>query len=260
MDLQLTGRRALVTGASEGLGRAVVLALAEEGCDVAFCARRADALEQVADDARRVGSGRFVPIPADVSKLGDIQRCVEQAVEAFGGVDILVNNAGASGFGRLFEVPDERWLPDIELKMLGYVRFARELIPHMPSGGRVVNVAGNGGRQPLRYHLPGGVANAGILNFTGALAQEVAADGIHVIAVAPGPIRTARLERVFDNLAEEWGTTVAEAEERYVEALPLKRVPSAEEVAGVIVFLASDRAAYMTGTTVTIDGGITAGI
>ena len=119
-----------------------------------------------------------------------------------------MNNAGASIFGPLFEVPDDRWLADIELKLVGYVRVTRAAIPHMREhGGRIVNVAGNAGRQPLTYHLPGGAANAGVLNFTVSVAQQVAEHGIHVIGLAPGPVRTARWERQIAQVAKEKGTS-----------------------------------------------------
>ena len=250
----------MVTGASEGIGKETVLALAREDCAVAFCARRAERLELVAAEAASAGNS-VVPIAADLSRLEDVERFVAEATEKLGGVDILVNNAGTSAFATLFELPDERWLEDIELKLLGYVRAARAVVPHMrATGGRIINVAGNAGKQPLPYHLPGGAANAGVLNFTLALAQQVAEYGIHVIAVAPGPVRTARFEKQIGELAREWKVTPDEAERRFIAALPLKRVPGPEEIADVIAFLASERAGYMTGTTVTVDGGITRGI
>ena len=196
-----------------------------------------------------------------MSKLGAIEGFVAEAANELGGIDIVVNNAGTSAFATLFELPDERWIADLELKLLGYVRVARAAIPHMRGGGgRIINVAGNAGKQPLPYHLPGGAANAGVVNFTVALAQQVAEFGIHVIAIAPGPVRTARFEKQVGELAREWGVAPKEAERRFVDGLPLKRVPSADEIAGIITFLASERAAYMTGTTVTADGGITRGI
>jgi len=261
MNLGLEGKRALVTGASEGIGRAVVLELAREGCDVAFCSRRPEPLEELAEAVGAETGRKAVPLTADMSSLEQIEAFVEAAVAALGGVDIVVNNAGSSIFAPFFEIPDERWVQDITVKLLGYVRVARAAIPHMPpEGGRLINVAGNAGKQPLPYHLPGGASNAGVINFTVALAQQVAARGIHVIAVAPGPVRTARFEKQLDQIAVQLGVDREEAERRFTDDLPLKRVPSAEEMAGLIAFLASERAAYMTGTTVTPDGGITRGI
>jgi 3-oxoacyl-[acyl-carrier protein] reductase len=261
MDLGLTDKRAIVTGASEGIGRATVELLAAEGCDVAFCSRRQSALDEVAADVAERSGRTLVPVAADVSKRAEIEAFVDTAAKELGGIDIVVNNAGGSIFAGLFDVPDERWLADIELKLLSYVRTARAALKHIAEpGGRIINVGGNAGRQPLPYHLPGGAANAGILNFTVALAQTVAERGIHVIACAPGPVKTARFEKQLDAMAERWSVSRDEAERRFAAELPLGYVPTAEDVAGVIVFLASPRAAYMTGTTVTVDGGITRGI
>jgi NAD(P)-dependent dehydrogenase (short-subunit alcohol dehydrogenase family) len=163
-------------------------------------------------------------------------------------------------FGLLEDVPDERWLDDLTLKLLGYVRVTRASLPHMAAGGRVVMVGGNAGRQPLPYHLPGGAANAGVLNFTRALAEQVAERGIQVVAIAPGPVVTARYQKQIQKNADIWGVDWTEAERRFVADLPLKRVPTAEQVAGVIAFLASPLADHVTGTTLTMDGGITRGI
>jgi 3-oxoacyl-[acyl-carrier protein] reductase len=262
MDLRLQNKRALVTGASEGIGKAVVELLAQEGCDVAFCARRQEVLDAIAQETGAATGRKLVPIAADVSKRDQIEGFVERAAEELGGIDILINNAGASIFATLEDVPDERWLADIELKLLSYVRGSRTALPHLRAadGGRIVFVGGNAGRQPLPYHLPGGAANAAILNFTVSLAAQVAKDGIHVLNCAPGPVKTARFVRQIAANARNWGVSEAEAEERFTRECPLGYVPSAEDVAGVIVFLASPRAAYMTGTTVTVDGGISRGI
>ena len=262
MDLRLENKRAIVTGASEGIGRAVVEMLASEGCDVAFCARRKELLEEVAESVRSATGRRLVPISADLMRREAIDAFVDGAAQQLGGIDIVVNNAGASIFAPLLEVPDERWLQDIELKLMSYVRTSRAAIPHLRAagGGRIVHIAGNGGRQPIPYHLPGGASNAAILNFTVSLANYLAPDRIHVLTCAPGPVRTARLVKQIAANAKLWDVSFEEAERRFTADCPLGYIPSAEDIAGVIAFLASDRAAYMTGTTVTVDGGITRGI
>jgi 3-oxoacyl-[acyl-carrier protein] reductase len=261
MDLELTGKRALVTGASEGIGRAVVEALAVEGCDVAFCSRRQDVLDAVAAEVAALTGRRLFPLRADLSQPSDIEDFVNGAADRLGGVDVLVNNAGASIFAEFDDVPDERWLADIELKLVGYVRTIRAALPYLRrQGGRIVNVAGNAGRQPLPYHLPGGSANAGILNLTVSLGQYLAPDDVRVLCCAMGPVRTARFEKQIRANAERWGVGDEEAERRFTDELPLKYVPSPDEIAKVIVFLASPASGYMTGTTVTVDGGITRGI
>jgi 3-oxoacyl-[acyl-carrier protein] reductase len=261
MDLELTGKRALVTGASEGIGRAVVESLAAEGCDVAFCSRRQDVLDAVAAEVAARTGRRLFPLRADLSQPSDIEDFVNGAADRLGGVDVLVNNAGASIFAEFDDVPDERWLADIELKLVGYVRTIRAALPYLRrQGGRIVNVAGNAGRQPLPYHLPGGSANAGILNLTVSLGQYLAPDGVRVLCCAMGPVRTARFVKQIRANAKRWGVGDEEAERRFTDELPLKYVPSPDEIARVIVFLASPASGYMTGTTVTVDGGITRGI
>ncbi len=262
MDLRLTGKKAIVTGASEGIGRAGVEELAAEGCDVAFCARRGELLDEIAEATAASTGRKMVPLVADLSNRDEIDNFVDSAAKELGGIDIVVNNAGASIFGELLEVPDERWLQDIELKLMSYVRTSRAAIPHLrkAGGGRIVHIGGNGGRQPMTYHLPGGSSNAAILNFTVSLASYLAPDGIHVLNCAPGPVRTARFIKQVTANAELWGVEFEEAEKRFTDETPLGYIPTQEEIAGVIVFLASERAAYMTGTTVTVDGGITRGI
>jgi 3-oxoacyl-[acyl-carrier protein] reductase len=260
MDLELKGRRALVTGASEGIGHASALALAAEGCDVAFCSRRAPLLEELAEEVRARHGVAAHPIVADCSTLEGCESFVEEAANRLGGIDVVVNNAGSSMFGLLDDVPDERWLDDITLKLLGYVRVSRAALRHMSSGGRIVMIGGNAGRQPLPYHLPGGAANAGVLNFTRALADQIAGRNIQVVNLAPGPVATARYVKQIQKNADIWDVDWGEAEQRFVAEMPLKRVPTAEQVAGVVAFLASPRADHLTGTTVTMDGGITRGI
>lgn len=258
----LNGKRAIVTGASEGIGRAVVEALASEGCDVAFCARRQELLDELAEATAAASGRRLIPLQADLMQPEAIEAFVGQSAEALGGIDIVINNCGASIFAELFDIPDERWLQDIELKLMSYVRTTRAAIPHLrgAGGGRIVNVGGNGGRQPIPYHLPGGASNAAILNLTVSLASYLAKDQIHVLTCAPGPVRTARLVKQIAANAKLWGVDVEEAERRFTADCPLGYIPSAEDIAGIIAFLASPRAAYMTGTTVTVDGGITRGI
>lgn len=262
MDLQIAGKRALVTGASEGIGLATAELLAQEGCHVALSARRADVLASECDRLSSRYGVTAVPAPADLSSLAGCEQAMAAAVAGLGGLDILVNNAGASVFATFEDIPDERWVGDLELKLVGYARLTRLALPAFreAGGGRVVNVAGNAGKQPLPYHMPGGAANAGVLNLTKSVSLQVGREGIYVNAVCPGPVRTARYDKMLERLARDWGVTTAEAETRYLEELPLPFVPTSEEVAATIVFLASPRAAYVNGTSIIVDGGITRGI
>ena len=262
MDLRLDGKRAIVTGASEGIGHSVARLLAAEGCAVALVARREDVLEERCREIRDEFGIAAHPVAADLSTLTGCEEAADRAIAALGGLDILVNNAGSSLFATFEDLPDERWLADIELKLMGYVRMTRRALPELRQSeeGRVINVAGNSGKQPLTYHMSGAAANIAVLNFTTSLAMQVAGDRIHVIAVNPGPVATARFQKQVATVAREQGISPEEARARFDAETPLGRVPDPDDVAATIVFLASPRAAGITGTSLTIDGGITRGI
>ncbi len=262
MDLGIKGKVAMITGASAGIGNAAARVLAEEGARISICARSLDQLERARQEIRKETDADVLITSADFNSLDDIQRFVSRTAEHYGSIDILVNSVGSSMFGSFSEVPDERWEGDIHLKLLGTVRACRAALPHMTKGGggRIINVAGNSGKQPYRWHLPGGAANAAMLNFTHSLAEEVSSDGILVTAVCPGPVLTRRFDKQLQAFANLWGVSLEEAEKRYLESLPLGRAATPEEVANLIAFLASEKASYISGTAVTIDGCITKGI
>jgi 3-oxoacyl-[acyl-carrier protein] reductase len=257
----LTHKRALVTGASEGVGRATVLLLAEEGCDVAFCARRAGLLEELAAEVRERFGRRAVPVPTDLMQLDQIERLVARAVEELGGLDVVVNNAGSSVLSDDFlRMPDEQVETDLRMKLLGYVRVARAALPHMGPGGVIVNVAGVTGKFPFSRTASGGMANAGVLNFTGSFCEIAGERGVRVVGLAPGGIDTNRFDRVVEANQSRFGLSFEETRRRLIELMPLKRLPPPEEAAGVIAFLASERAANINGTTIVWDGGLNIGL
>ncbi len=262
MDLKLQGKRAVVTGASDGIGLAVAELLAEEGATVALVARRREMLEARCAEISNKHSVSCFAVVADLSSLEGCEAAMAESLERMGGLEILVNNVGSSMFAGFEELPDERWIPDIELKLMSYVRMSRLALPAFrdAGGGRIVNVAGNSGKQPLPYHMSGAAANAAVLNLTTSLALQVARDGVHVIAVSPGPVVTARFNKQIKKVSEDEEISEQEARRRFDEEMPIGRVPTAEEVAATIVYLASPRAAAITGTSLTIDGGITRGI
>ncbi len=259
MDLRLRGKVAMVSGASKGIGRAVAVGLAEEGARLALNARGAERLTAVAEEIARRYGVEVVAIPGDLSQLADIQAFVRRTVDRFGRVDILVNCAGSSQGGVFWEVPDEVWLDSWGLKLFGYVRLMREVLPHMirQGGGRIVNVVGNSGRQPIPTMLPGGSANAALLAITKGVADAVARHNIVVNAVNPGPIRTERWDGLMERLGKALGLSAAEYEATFVREIPMGRVGRPEEIADLVVFLASERASFLTGVSVTADGGMT---
>ena len=252
MDLGLKDKVAIVTGGTQGIGRATALRLAAEGASVVIAARGPDLLERVAAEIRAAG-GRVAAVQADVSRADDCARLVAEAVKAFGRLDILVNNAGTSATGEFESVTDETWQADFELKLFAAIRLARLAIPHMKrqGGGRIVNVTNIGAKQPRAKSMPTTVTRAAGLAFTKALSQEFAPQQILVNTVCIGSVRAGQHERK----AGKAGIAVEKLYADMGKDIPLGRVGRAEEVANVIAFLASDAASFVTGTSINLDGG-----
>jgi 3-oxoacyl-[acyl-carrier protein] reductase len=255
MDLGLEGKCALVTGGSMGIGRAAALALAAEGCRVAIAARGKEALAQA---AREIGPGALA-VQADCTQPADIRRMVAEVLASFGRIDVLVNSIGSAKSGHFLRLSDEEWRESLELKLFGIVRSCREVIPHMQreGWGRIVNLIGHRGRQPESDAMPAGVANAGLINFTKALADELARDSILVNGVSPCPMQTRRLDYMVKAKAEMSGISEQEARAAFLRDIPIGRFAEPSEIAPLIAFLASARNTYITGTTLAIDGGAT---
>ncbi len=259
MDLRLRGKVAMVSGASKGIGKAVALGLAEEGVHLALNARGPEALQKLADEIRRQHDIEVLAVPGDMTQAEDIKQFVARTVERFARVDILVNNAGSSQGGVFWDMPERVWLDSWGLKLFGYVRLMQAVIPHMirQGGGRIVNIVGNSGKQPIPTMLPGGSANAALLTITKGVADSVAKHNIMVNAVNPGPIRTERWDGLMERLGKELGMSAAEYEKTFVKDIPAGRVGRPEEIADLVLFLVSQRASYLTGTSITADGGMT---
>lgn len=261
MDLGLDGRCALVTGGSMGIGAAAALELAAEGCRVAIAARGAQALAEAAEQIGRRTQAEVLTVQADCTQPADIRRMIAAVLERFGRIDILVNSVGAAKSGNFLQLTDDEWRESLELKLYGIVRACREAVPHMRSRrwGRIVNVIGHRGRQPERQAMPAGVANAGLINFTKALADEVVGDGILVNGVSPCPMETRRLDYMVQAKAAATGLSEEAVREEYLRDIPIGRFARPEEIAPLIAFLASARNSYISGTTIAIDGGATRG-
>jgi len=263
MDLGITGRRALVTGASLGIGRAVAEELAREGCDVAMVARTENTLRQAADEIARATNRRVVAVPADASVARDVVGAVETATRALGGpIDILVNNAGSTPEDGIDRVDFDKWQYSVALKQFGYARFIQQVLPAMRAQkwGRVVNVIGRSGHQPRPVYLAGGAVNAGLLSFTKGLAEDCAKDNVLVTGVNPGPIDTPRWQSLREAAVRARCLTAEQYDSRAIASVPLGRLGTSEECAAVIVFLCSGRASYVTGEIVNVDGGGTRNI
>ena len=256
MDLGLRDRVALVTGGSKGIGKATALALAREGAHVAVCARSKELLDSVAAEIAAETERTVLPIVADMNKEEDAQHFVRAAVEHFGRLDILVNCAGNSPGGTLQNLEESQWMESLNLKFMGYVRTTKAAVGHMKERrwGRIINVIGNDGVKPIYFELTPGAANAAGINFTIAIAEELAPHGITVNAVNPGPVDTERWWGLVRTLAREMNISENEAQERAVRSMPMGRLCTAEEVADVVVFLASERASFVTAASIAVDG------
>lgn len=259
MELALRGKIALVTGASEGIGRAIGEALAAEGVHLTLCARREAPLRELAAALEAQHGITALPVAADLSTEAGIATLVQAHQGRFGALDILVNNAGSIRAGSLLTKTEAEWQEDFALKFWGYVRLTRAVWPWLieRGGGRVLNIIGSAGRQPSAGYLAGGAANAGLMNLTKALGDEGAPHGILVNAINPGPVRTARWQSLMQRQAAERGISVAALEAEQLAHVPLRRGAEPQEIASAAVFLCSAGASYITGTTLQVDGGLT---
>ena len=252
LDLGLGGKVAIVTGGSEGLGRAAARKLAAEGARVAICARRPDVLERAAAEIRKAG-GQVLARPVDVSRADQIEGFVSEVAREWGGVDILLNNAGTSAAASFEAVDDAAWLHDFELKVFAAVRLCRLCIPHMKQrgGGRIINVTNLGAKTPAARGLPTSVSRAAGINLTKSLANEYAPDQILVNTICIGLVKSGQWERRAKGDLDTFYKDIA-------KRVPIGRMGEAEEFGDLVAFLASERAAFITGTAINFDGGMAA--
>lgn len=254
MDLRLNGKTVLITGASQGIGAGLARAFAEEGCAVRLTARNIGNLEAVKAGILDANPNAIVDLfPEDLTVPG----AAERLVTAVGDVDILVNNAGVIPSGSLFDIDEARWREGWELKIYGYINLCRLYYPRMKAagGGVIINNIGNGGEIADPRYIAGAMGNASLMAFTRALGGSSLDDNIRVVGVNPGPVDTDRIYNMLKKRAKD----VLGDETRFGElalTYPLGRPAHVHEVTDLIVFLASFRSGYTTGTIMTVDGGI----
>lgn len=252
MELGLKGKVAIVTGATEGIGKSTAEVLLREGAKVAICSRRQSAVEETVAALKQFGD--VMGLAADVAKPEDVGRLVDATVQRYGRVDILVNNAGTSKRGSFMENDDSVWATDFEMKVFGAIRLAKLVVPHMRKvgGGRIINVTNIGAKTPGAGSTPTSISRAAGIALTKAMSKEFAPENILVNTVCIGKIKSGQHERRFTKSGEG-------AEAYYAAAakdIPMKRVGETVEAANAIVFLASDMASYITGTSINMDGGL----
>ena len=257
MDLGLKDRVALVAAASKGLGKATALELAREGCDVAIVSRNADVLDATAAEIREATGRRVLVVPADVGDEAAVERLVQVVLAEYGHIDVLVNNAGGPPPGTFTDVSDEDWLHAVQLNLMSAVRLTRLVLPGMRERrwGRIINITSVSVKQPMPTLILSNAVRVGVVAMAKTLAGQVAGEGITVNNVCPGSILTDRITQLTQADAQREGISFDEALARRAAAIPMGRIGLPEELAALIAFLASERAAYITGTTIQVDGG-----
>lgn len=264
IELDLVGKSAIVTGGSAGIGLAIAKGLYREGVNVAIVARDANRLEKAISTLRELPDqgNRAIAISADLTQAESIEKVVSQAIAEFGQIDILINNAGSARAGELVNLDDDAFLDAWNLKLLGYIRLVKAVIPDLISrrDGRIVNIIGGAGRTPRANFLPGGTTNAALLNFTKGIAKELAQHNVRINAISPGFTATERAERLAAQTASDRGISIEEAKADTIKAIPLGKIVQPEEIADLALFLVSDCAASITGTEILVDGGQTPGV
>ncbi|MEO8691921.1 MAG: SDR family oxidoreductase [Acidimicrobiales bacterium] len=261
MDLQLNGKRALVTGGSRGIGKAVARALADEGCDVAIAARDRARLAEAAAELRAATGRTIFPVVVETGDDASVHAMVAQAREHLGGIDILVNNAAKPGGGpgippKLAEITDDNFYEDVNVKVMGYLRCAREVAPLMIANGwgRIINISGLAAR--TGGSIIGTVRNVSVAALTKVLADELGPAGINVTVVHPGATKTEAVIGAMEARAESLGVSIDELEAQMAQRILVRKIITAQEVAWVVAFLASPRSVSITGDAVVAGGGL----
>ncbi|MCY3827207.1 MAG: SDR family oxidoreductase [Candidatus Dadabacteria bacterium] len=262
MDLGIKGKVALVAASSKGIGKAIAFALADEGVNLSIFSRSEDEIERTASEIRTRFDVHVLVSAADVTNTEQIDRVIEETVKALGGIDILINNAGGPPFGFFedFESPD--WQNALELNLLSGIYLAKKVVPLMKkrSWGRIVNITSIAVKQPIDGLILSNTSRAGLIGFSKTLSNELAKDNILVNNICPGRIYTDRIKVLAEKRAAQSGIEYEEAIEEMEKDIPLQRIGTPEELAALACFLASEKASYMTGTTIQVDGGLLKGL
>jgi 3-oxoacyl-[acyl-carrier protein] reductase len=257
MELGLHGKVALVTASSRGIGKAIAMALSNEGCDVAICARGEEGLQKTASEIRDATGRQVSSIVADVSQASDIKRLIDTTLDQFNHVDILVCNAGGPPPGQFMDMREESWDQALEQNLKSVIRLCRALIPGMKerSWGRIITITSTSVFEPLPNLILSNVTRAAVNNLVHSLARELAPYGILVNNVMPGSILTQRTYQLRREQAEKTGESVETLVQKSAQDIPIGRLGTPEELANLVVFLASEKASYITGESLAVDGG-----
>ena len=257
MDLGLKNKVALVAAASRGLGRAVAQELAAEGARLIICSRRTEIIGRVANDIKGATGVEVIGVAADVSNSSDVARLVRTGVERFGRVDILVTNAGGPPAGQFESFTIDQWEEATRLLLHSAVELARQVLPGMKERGwgRILNITSIAVKQPVDNLILSNSLRAAVTGFARTLANEVASSGVTVNNIMPGYTRTERVEELARMMAEKQGITADEFIARWEKEIPMRRIGEPREFAALAAFLVSERASYITGVSIPVDGG-----
>jgi 3-oxoacyl-[acyl-carrier protein] reductase len=260
LDLGLDGKVALVGGASRGIGRAVALGLAREGCRVAICARDRPRLDATAAELRAATGVDVLAVPCDMASGADIRRFVSETAAHFGRLDIVVNNAGGPPPGAFENLDDETWQKALEQNFYSVVRTVREALPHLRAAGagRIINITSVAVKEPIPGLILSNAARLAVVGLAKTLSRELGPDGISVNNVCPGLTLTDRMRELYGGRAQAEGRSLEDVLAEEAQRIPVRRLGEAGDVAALVVFLASDQARQITGTTIQVDGGSTA--
>jgi 3-oxoacyl-[acyl-carrier protein] reductase len=257
MDLGLKNKVALVTAASRGLGRAVAEELAAEGASVIICSRKSETIERVAAEIKTAAGVEVLGLAADVANPSDVARLAHYGIERFGRIDILVTNAGGPPAGQFESFTLEQWEEATRLLLYSAVELARQVLPGMKERrwGRILNITSIAVKQPVDNLILSNSLRAAVTGFARTLANEVANLGVTVNNIMPGYTRTERVEELSRMMAEKQGISAAEFIARWEKEIPMRRIGEPREFAALAAFLVSERASYITGTSIPVDGG-----
>jgi len=257
MDLGLTGKRALVLAASRGLGFACARALAQAGCDLVICSRDQDRIASGAETLRRESARHVHGVAADVSRADEVTRLVATAVEQLGGLEIVVHNAGGPPAGAFADMTEAQWAHAFEQNLMSFVRLVRAAVPEMTRAGygRILTIASSSIKTPIPQLVLSNALRPGVWGLAKTLARELAPAGILVNVIAPGRLETERIDELDRATAQSTGETVEDVRRASVGSIPIGRLGRPEELANLVVFLASERASYITGQAIMVDGG-----
>ncbi len=262
MDLGLKGKTALVTASSKGLGKAIAHELSAEGCNVAICARNLVPLKETATEIANATGGKVLPVKADVTSRKQIESLVQTVKDNFKRVDILVCNAGGPPLGTFDKLDESDFKWALELNLTSTINLCRLVLPSMKKRrwGRIINMTSISAKQPLENLMLSNTTRAGVLGFSKTLASEVASRGITVNCLCPGYTMTDRLKNFAKDLSKSSRVSVGQIFNSWQRAIPANRLAEPAEIGYLVAFLASEKAAYITGAAIQIDGGFTRGL